>query len=67
MLHPPHLYLTKFKIFKWALNAILHFMLYLRMTLPRSHCKTHTIASIHGTETVFDPHYSLTETSQALL
>ena len=29
--------------------------------------EAHAIASIHGTETVFDPHYSPTETSQALL
>ena len=29
--------------------------------------KTHAIASVHGTETTFDPNYSPTETSQALL
>ena len=29
--------------------------------------ETHTIASVHGIKTVFDPHYSPPETSQALL
>ena len=29
--------------------------------------ETHAIASIHSTETVFNPHYSPTETFQALL
>ena len=42
----------------------------------RSSCKnpidlltkyTHAIASVHGTETVFNPNYCPTETSQALL
>ena len=28
---------------------------------------THAIASVHGTEDVFDSHYSPTKTSQALL
>ena len=28
--------------------------------------ETHTIASVHGIKTVFDPHYSPPETSQAL-
>ena len=31
------------------------------------YCETHAITSIHGPETVFNPHYSPTETSQALL
>ena len=31
MLHLPHLYLTKFVIFKMVLNVILQFALYLRM------------------------------------
>ena len=29
------------------------------------YCETHAIASIHGTEAVFDPHYSYSETLQA--
>ena len=31
------------------------------------YCETHTIASVHGTEAVIDPHYSPTKTPQALL
>ena len=31
------------------------------------YCETHPIASAHGTETIIDPNYSHTETSQALL
>ena len=29
--------------------------------------ETHAIASVHGTETIFNPHYSPTKTFQALL
>ena len=31
------------------------------------YCETHTIASVHGTEAVIDPHYNPTKTPQALL
>ena len=55
-------------IFKRVFNIILHFTLYLMMTgnmiaVPY----THPIASIHGTETLFDPITALQKLTQSLL
>ena len=46
-------------------------MIYPKFKDDRAHdswyCETHVIASVYGTETIFGPHHSHTEASQALL
>ena len=68
MLHLPHLYLMKFTLSKKGINHDI--MLYPIFRDDRQHDswydETHAISSIHSTETVFNPHYSPTETFQAL-
>ena len=67
MLQHPHLYLMKLVMFKGLSNVILHFTLFKDDRQYDSQYETHAIACLHGTETVLYPHYSPTETSQALL